>query len=77
VGNAVKFTEQGAVSLYASPTEYGCENVTLEFSVRDTGIGLAPDKLTKLFQPFTQADGVDYAQIWRHRSGTVDLQADC
>lgn len=57
VGNAVKFTEQGTVSLYASPTEYGCENVTIEFSVRDTGIGLAPDKLTKLFQPFTQADG--------------------
>lgn len=57
VGNAVKFTEQGAVSLYVAPTEYGCETVTLEFSVHDTGIGLAPDKLTKLFQPFTQADG--------------------
>ena len=56
VGNAVKFTAQGEVRID------GCELVgsdgttLLEFSVRDTGIGIAPDKLDVLFQPFSQAD---------------------
>lgn len=57
VGNAIKFTDQGTVSLSVVPTEYRCEQITLEFTVRDTGIGLSSDKLAKLFQPFTQADG--------------------
>ncbi len=66
VGNAVKFTEQGSVAIYASPTEFSCERVMIEFSVHDTGIGLEPDKLTNLFQPFTQADG----SITRRFGGT-------
>lgn len=51
--NAVKFTHSGEVCLtVSSPTENGLE---LLFTVKDTGIGLTPEQLQKLFQPFTQA----------------------
>lgn len=55
LGNAVKFTEQGhiAVRVTLSP-ETGADRVRV--SVRDTGVGLAPEAMTQLFQPFTQAD---------------------
>ncbi|NLY01306.1 MAG: response regulator [Rhodopirellula sp.] len=56
VGNALKFTEAGEVVL-----EVNCESRTdseavLRFVVRDTGIGLSEDALTKIFEAFTQAD---------------------
>lgn len=56
LSNAVKFTHKGEVVLslkayYSSP-----EQVHLNFSVRDTGIGIAPEQHTSLFEPFTQAD---------------------
>ena len=56
VGNAVKFTHDGDIRIEAGVTvdEAGAE--WLEFSVLDTGIGIDPDKLELLFQPFTQAD---------------------
>ncbi|MFZ1539301.1 MAG: ATP-binding protein [Chromatiaceae bacterium] len=50
VSNAVKFTMTGAVTLRAEPT--GRE--AIEFSVLDTGMGIAPDELPWLFKPFTQ-----------------------
>ncbi len=54
VGNAVKFTTQGSVTLglAVEPDATGM----LTFWVRDTGIGIAPDVLARLFQPFSQAD---------------------
>ncbi len=52
LGNAVKFTAAGGISLSAAPLETG-----VEFSVRDTGIGIAPEKLGLIFEPFRQADG--------------------
>jgi signal transduction histidine kinase len=52
LGNAVKFTAQGEISLSAAPLDSG-----VEFSVRDTGIGIAPEKLGLIFEPFRQADG--------------------
>jgi PAS domain S-box-containing protein len=57
VNNAVKFTESGAVLLAvtAVPTE-GRECV-LEFSVTDTGLGIAPDEQKRIFEAFEQADG--------------------
>jgi signal transduction histidine kinase/CheY-like chemotaxis protein len=57
VGNAMKFTTQGEVSidvsLAATPTETGH---LLAFSVRDTGIGIAPEKQARVFNAFEQAD---------------------
>jgi PAS domain S-box-containing protein len=62
VGNAVKFTERGevviAVKRTDAPADAAYEHTcALHFSVRDTGIGLAPEGCRKLFQAFTQADG--------------------
>ncbi|MES2264040.1 MAG: ATP-binding protein [Pseudomonadota bacterium] len=56
--NAVKFTEPGgAVGLAVHVASQGERHLVLHFSVRDTGIGIAPDKVGQLFQPFMQADG--------------------
>lgn len=56
VGNAVKFTEKGEVELIATLQERTEGKIKLQFSVRDTGLGLSTEHLAKLFQPFTQAD---------------------
>jgi len=61
LGNAIKFTEQGEVVTQIrilSAPESGAEagKWQLLFSVRDTGIGISPDRLSKLFKPFVQAD---------------------
>jgi CheY-like chemotaxis protein len=55
--NAVKFTTEGTVTLALSQEEPLADGrVMLTFAVRDTGIGIAPDRLDAIFQPFTQAD---------------------
>jgi PAS domain S-box-containing protein len=51
VNNALKFTEKGKVSIYATRRD---ENILV--SVRDTGVGIPPDKLEAVFQEFTQVD---------------------
>jgi signal transduction histidine kinase/CheY-like chemotaxis protein/HPt (histidine-containing phosphotransfer) domain-containing protein len=56
VGNAIKFTEAGEVALTVSRDEERAGAQLLRFEVRDTGIGIAPDALPRLFQPFSQAD---------------------
>ena len=56
LANAVKFTEQGGVTLHVSRLEGGPEAVTLKFSIRDTGIGIAPHDQRRIFESFTQAD---------------------
>jgi signal transduction histidine kinase len=56
VSNAVKFTEQGHVSVEIQELMRSGLGVTLRFSVRDTGIGMASDTLEILGQPFVQAD---------------------
>lgn len=57
LSNAVKFTHHGYVKLTIQITQRDANNVTLQFSVRDTGIGMTPDQISRLFQEFTQADG--------------------
>jgi signal transduction histidine kinase/AmiR/NasT family two-component response regulator len=56
LSNAIKFTLQGRVALCVSCVERGGERWTLRFVVSDTGIGMAPDVLQRLFTPFAQAD---------------------
>ncbi|MFK7875748.1 MAG: GAF domain-containing protein [Paracoccaceae bacterium] len=56
LSNAVKFTETGEVVLSVAATTVQSDLLNLEFTVRDTGIGLAPDGMTRLFQSFSQAD---------------------
>ena len=58
VGNAIKFTEKGEIDIAVglASVEEGGEDV-IEFSVRDTGIGIPVDKQQKIFDVFAQADG--------------------
>ncbi len=56
VGNAVKFTTEGRVDLIAEELEREGWTSTLQFTVRDTGIGIAPEASARLFQPFMQAE---------------------
>lgn len=55
-GNAVKFTEQGGVTLSAQCERQDENGCTLRFAVTDTGIGVKPEDQTRIFEPFEQAD---------------------
>jgi len=56
VNNAVKFTERGEVLVTAAPEEQLADRVKVRFSVRDSGIGMTPGQIDRLFQAFSQAD---------------------
>ncbi|KAI9158546.1 Hybrid signal transduction histidine kinase K [Paramyrothecium foliicola] len=56
IGNSLKFTEDGSITIGARLDQETEEHATLTFWVRDTGIGIPPQQLAKLFQPFSQAD---------------------
>ncbi len=55
VGNAIKFTEKGGVTLKAEVLNIDTVNARIKFSVIDTGIGIPQDKLAKIFESFSQA----------------------
>ncbi|MCQ2055371.1 MAG: response regulator [Fibrobacter sp.] len=57
VNNATKFTEKGDITLRVQMEQINEKNVRLAFSVKDTGIGMTPEQLSRLFNAFTQADG--------------------
>ena len=65
-GNAVKFTERGSITLAAGLLEAVDERVRVRFEVRDTGIGIAPEQRSRLFEAFEQAD----VSITRRYGGT-------
>ena len=56
VGNAIKFTDQGEVVLKVKGGTQEGEQILLDFTVADTGIGISKDKQESIFEPFTQAD---------------------
>ena len=71
VGNALKFTEAGEVRVEVMPASSSgapadASTLDLNFAVHDTGIGMTPDQLARVFEPFTQADG----SITRRYGGT-------
>ena len=57
VGNAVKFTDRGWISLTLAHAQAADGQVRLLFSVADSGIGIAPDAVERMFDEFIQADG--------------------
>lgn len=67
LGNAAKFTERGGVGLEVKATEYLNNSVKLEFAVRDTGIGIPPDKLINIFNGFEQ---IESSHLTRKYGGT-------
>ncbi|MCR6631868.1 MAG: ATP-binding protein [Magnetospirillum sp.] len=66
LGNAVKFTQAGSVTLKVCPVDQVDHLVALRFEITDTGIGLTEEQQTRLFQPFSQAD----TSTTRHFGGT-------
>jgi len=57
VGNAIKFTEKGAVEVRVSMRDVDPDRSRLLFEIVDSGIGMTAEQMERLFQPFTQADG--------------------
>lgn len=88
VGNAVKFTDQGGVDVYVNKLSQEGSSLVVQFVVKDTGIGIAPNMKDRLFQPFSQLDsstnrkfegtGLGLA-ICKHlvelMGGTIDVEA--
>ena len=56
LSNAVKFTESGEVVISARCLERNAESAIIEWSISDTGIGIAADKINDLFKDFMQTD---------------------
>ncbi|MGB7545877.1 MAG: ATP-binding protein, partial [Methanothrix sp.] len=65
LGNAVKFTDAGEISVSISAHRLEGNKYQMHFKVKDTGIGIPPDKMNTIFQPFTQVERV----ISRKRDG--------
>lgn len=89
IGNAIKFTHSGSVSVRISKQPAGAGVVRLRCEVQDTGIGISPEIQRQLFQPFIQADGSTTRkyggtglglaitkQIVERMNGTVELQSE-
>ena len=56
MGNAMKFTEEGEISIHAIPEHLSESEATIRFTVSDTGIGIPEDRLHRLFRSFSQVD---------------------
>ncbi len=66
VGNAIKFSERGQITLRVQPQKVAAGTVTLRFEIEDQGIGIAPEVQANLFQLFNQGDN----SLTRRYSGT-------
>ncbi len=56
IGNALKFTKKGSVSVFAEPNFFGKSVIGMSFTIKDTGIGMSFEQTEKVFAPFSQAD---------------------
>jgi PAS domain S-box-containing protein len=88
VGNALKFTEKGSIVISVNLLEVNKENITLQFQVADTGIGIPQNKLDSIFESFAQADsfttrkyggtglGLTIArQLIEQQEGSIDVES--
>lgn len=66
IGNAIKFTDMGTVTVIVRYIAAAGKNISLEFRVSDTGIGISAEKMDLLFKRFSQVDG----SVTRRHSGT-------
>lgn len=66
IGNAIKFTEKGEISIRLRCSDTSADSLRLDFEVKDSGIGIQPKKVATIFDPFVQADG----SFRRRYSGT-------
>jgi PAS domain S-box-containing protein len=66
IGNAIKFTKEGGVSITVDEDSHEDTHCCLHFTVKDTGIGIAEDMKEKIFEPFSQAD----ESVTRNYGGT-------
>ncbi len=66
IGNAIKFTSEGAVELNLELTDEINDRATIHFKVRDTGVGIAEEKISRIFEAFYQTD----ASVNRQYGGT-------
>lgn len=66
VGNAIKFTAQGEISIFVKPIKQYNEHYELEFEISDTGYGIPADRLESIFESFSQADNA----VTRQGEGT-------
>jgi|GEM_PF-1769029 len=62
MGNAIKFTQHGSVTVRVRVLERSGDQVTLQFDVEDTGPGIAQEEMASIFEPFVQASGGQRAQ---------------
>ncbi len=56
IGNAIKFTENGEIIIRIEKISEQASKTVLQFSIKDTGIGMSEEQISRLFKPFTQAD---------------------
>ena len=66
LSNAIKFTNSGTVKVLASVVSSDEKSITINFEVKDSGIGMTPEQIDRIFEPFTQADN----SITRRFGGT-------
>ncbi|MCK9219560.1 MAG: response regulator [Bacteroidales bacterium] len=66
LGNAIKFTEEGGITLSLAAKKINNDSITLEFSIKDTGIGIPANKIEHLFESYSQAD----SSTFRNYGGT-------